>query len=169
MSAFVSIKPQDIRDNVFKLIGSDWMLIAAGTRDFFNMMTASWGGLGVLWNRNIAICFIRPQRYTYDLMERSEHFTLSFFGEAYREALNLCGFKSGRQVDKVAAAGLTPVAGETGAVYFAEARLVLECRKIYFQDLDPTHFLDSAIYKNYPGRDYHRMYLGEIVHCLAKM
>lgn len=167
MSALVSIKPEDIRDNVFKLIGSDGMLIAAGTRDFFNMMTASWGGLGVLWNRNIAICFIRPQRYTYDFMERSEYFTLSFFSEAYREALNLCGSRSGRQVDKAAAAGLTPVAGETGAVYFAEARLVLECCKICFQDLAPTHFLDSAIYKNYPGRDYHRMYLGETLRCLA--
>ncbi len=169
MSAFVPIKPEDIRDNVFKLIGSDWMLITAGTRDFFNMMTASWGGLGVLWNKNIAICFIRPQRYTYDFMERSEHFTLSFFGEAYREALNLCGSKSGRQVDKAAATGLTAVVGETGAVYFAEARLVLECRKIYFQDLDPTHFLDLSIHKNYPSRDYHRMYLGEIVRCLAQM
>lgn len=168
MSAFAPIKPEDIRDNVFKLIGSDWMLITAGTRDFFNMMTASWGGLGVLWNRNIAICFIRPQRYTYDFMERSEYFTLSFFGEDYREALNLCGSKSGRQVDKAAAAGFTAVAGETGAVYFAEARLVLECRKIYFQDLEPTHFLDSTIHKHYPSRDYHRMYLGEILRCLAK-
>lgn len=168
MTPFVEIRPEDIGDNVFKLIGSDWMLITAGTRDFFNMMTASWGGLGVLWNRNIAICFIRPQRYTYDFMERSESFTLSFFGEDHREALKLCGSKSGRQVDKTAAAGLTAVTTQSGAVYFAEARLVLECRKIYFQDLDPTHFLDSAIHRNYPSRDYHRMYLGEIVRCLVK-
>lgn len=168
MSAFMPVKPEDLSDNVFKLIGSDWMLITAGTRGFFNMMTASWGGLGVLWNRNIAICFIRPQRYTYDFMERSEYFTLSFFGEDYREALNLCGSKSGRQVNKAEAAGLTAVVGGTGAVYFAEARLVLECRKIYFQDLDPTHFLDPSIHKNYPARDYHRMYLGEIIRCLAK-
>lgn len=168
MSAFVPIRPEDLSDNVFKLIGSDWMLITAGTRGLFNMMTASWGGLGVLWNKNIAICFIRPQRYTYDFMERSEHFTLSFFSEAYREALNLCGSKSGRQVNKAEATGLTAVVGETGAVYFAEARLVLECRKIYFQDLDPTHFLDPSIHKNYPARDYHRMYLGEIIRCLAK-
>jgi len=168
MNPFVEIKPEDMRGNVFKLIGSDWMLIAAGTRDSFNMMTASWGGMGVLWNKRIAICFVRPQRYTYEFVERATHFALSFFSEDYRDALNLCGSKSGRQMDKVAATGLTPVVGETGAIYFAEARLVLECRKIYFQDLDPAHFVDDEIHRNYSKRDYHRMYFGEIIHCLAK-
>jgi flavin reductase (DIM6/NTAB) family NADH-FMN oxidoreductase RutF len=168
MSVFAEIKPQDIPDNIFKLIGLDWMLVTAGTRESFNMMTASWGGMGILWNKNIAICFVRPHRYTYDFMERADCFTLSFFGEDYRDALNLCGSKSGRQVNKVAATGLTPIAGETGAIYFAEARLVLECRKIYYQDLDPANFVVSDIHKNYPTRDYHRMYLGEIVHCLAR-
>jgi len=168
MNPFIEVEPEGIRDNVFKLIGSDWMLVAAGTRDSFNMMTASWGGMGVLWNKNIAICFIRPHRYTYEFIERADTFTLSFFSEQYRDALNLCGSKSGRHVDKAATTGLTPVDGATGAVYFAEARLVLECRKIYFQDLNPAHFLDSDIHKNYPKRDYHRMYVGEILHCLAR-
>jgi len=168
MVLFAEINPEDIHDNVFKLIGSDWMLVSAGTRESFNMMTASWGGMGVLWNKNIAICFVRPHRYTYDFIERADFFTLSFFSEEHRTALNLCGSKSGRQVNKAAATGLTPIAGETGAILFAEARLALECKKIYFQDLDPAHFLDEGIHKNYSKRDYHRMYVGEIVHCLAK-
>lgn len=168
MDLFAEINPEDIHDNVFKLIGSDWMLVSAGTRESFNMMTASWGGMGVLWNKNIAICFVRPHRYTYDFIERADFFTLSFFSEEHRTALNLCGSKSGRQVNKAAATGLTSVVGETGAIYFAEARLVLECRKLYFHDLNPAHFLDGDIHKNYSKRDYHRMYLGEIVHCLTK-
>jgi len=166
--SFKEINPGQIKDNVFKLIGSDWMLITAGTIDFFNMMTASWGGLGVLWNKNVCFCFIRPGRYTYGFMERADHFTLSFFEEKYRNVLDLCGSKSGRDVNKVKATGLTPVKGETGAVHFNEARLVLECKKIYFQDIDPKHFLQNDIAGNYPQKDYHRMYAGEIVSCLVK-
>ncbi len=162
------IKPQQISDNVFKLIGSDWMLITAGTPEHFNMMTASWGGMGILWGKEICWCVIRPHRYTYQFMETAERFTLSFFEERYREALNVCGTKSGRDVDKVAVSGLTPAQTESGAVYFAEARLVIECKKIYFHDIDPRHFLDPEIDNNYPKKDYHRMYIGEIVRCLSR-
>jgi flavin reductase (DIM6/NTAB) family NADH-FMN oxidoreductase RutF len=166
---FKKLEPQEIPDNPFKLIGSDWMLIAAGPPEAHNMMTASWGGLGVLWNKNVCFCVIRPHRYTYEFVERAESFTLSFLGEEYREALQLCGTKSGREIDKAEATGLTPTAGSLpGTTYFAEARMVLECRKIYFQDIDPEHFLDRSIQDNYPQRDYHRMYVGEIVNCLVK-
>lgn len=165
---FKSISPEKISENTFKLIGKDWMLITAGNIDKFNTMTASWGGLGVLWNKNIAICFIRPQRYTYEFMEKADVFTLSFFDEKYRAALQLCGSKSGRDIDKAKAAGITPVTGDSGSIYFEEAKLVLECRKIYYQDINPEYFLDKGIQKNYPARDYHRMYVGEIINCLAK-
>lgn len=166
---FKKLKPEEMPDNPFKLIGSDWMLIAAGPPEAHNMMTASWGGLGVLWNKNVCFCVIRPHRYTYEFVEKAEGFTLSFLGEEYREALQLCGTKSGREIDKTEATGLTPTAGSLpGTTYFAEARMVLECRKIYFQDIDPEHFLDPSIQGNYPQRDYHRMYVGEIVNCLVK-
>jgi len=163
-----AIKPQQIPDNVFKLIGEDWMLITAGTPERFNTMTASWGGMGILWGKEVCWCVIRPHRYTYQFMEAAERFTLSFFEERYREALNICGTKSGRDTDKVAASGLTPAQTESGAIYFAEARLVIECKKIYSHDIDPRHFLDPDIASNYPKKDYHRMYLGEIVRCLSK-
>jgi flavin reductase (DIM6/NTAB) family NADH-FMN oxidoreductase RutF len=136
--------------------------------DAYNSMTASWGGFGVLWNKKVCFCVIRPHRYTYSFIERSDNFTLSFFEESQRCILNYCGSKSGRDVNKTRETGLTPLAGETGAVYFKEARLVIECRKIYFQDIDPTHFLDVEIEENYPKKDYHRMYIGEIVRCLER-
>ncbi len=165
---FQPIKVTEITDNVFKLIGSDWMLITAGTLHEFNTMTASWGGMGVLWNKNICWCVIRPHRYTYRFVEDSDRFTLSFFEEQHRSILKFCGAKSGRDVDKMAATGLTARETETGAVYFAQARLVLECRKIYIHDLDPANFLDASINDKYPEKDYHRLYLGEVVRCLTR-
>ncbi len=156
------IKPNDIHDNVFNLIGDEWMLVTAGTMASFNTMTASWGGLGVLWNKNVSFVFIRPCRYTYQFIEKSDTYTLSFFEPKYKHVLNLCGTKSGRDCNKVQEADITPAETKNGAIYFTEARLVVECKKIYYQDLNPDHFLDSGIEKNYPEKDYHRMYVGEI-------
>lgn len=168
MAEFVEILPEKLDESAFKLIGSDWMLITAGRMDSFNTMTASWGGLGVLWNKNVCYCVIRPQRYTHEFMEKSQYFTLSFFDRDYRKALEICGTKSGRDVDKVKETGLTPVRAGCGAVYFDEARIVMECRKIYFQDINPANFVDRTIADNYPDEDYHRMYVGEIMKCWVK-
>ncbi len=164
---FRSIKPDSIKDNVFKLIGKDWMLVTAGTKDSFNIMTASWGGMGVLWDKKVSIVFIRPTRYTFEFLEKSEVYTLSFLEEQYRDILMYCGTNSGRDVNKVAETSLTPVFG-IGSVHFAEARLVLECKKIYFQDITPDRFLDKAIPEYYPKKDYHRVYVGEIIQCLTR-
>src|SRR5512137_1090509 len=120
--------PEQLTDNPFKLIGSDWMLITAGTPESWNTMTASWGGLGVLWERKVATCYIRPTRHTFGFVEQAPLFTLSFFGEKHRKALTYCGMHSGRDTDKARGAGLTVVQA-AGAVAFAEARLVLVCRK----------------------------------------
>jgi flavin reductase (DIM6/NTAB) family NADH-FMN oxidoreductase RutF len=162
----VEIDPAALAESVFKLIDHDWMLITAGNLKSWNTMTASWGGLGTLWDKPVAFAFVRPTRYTYEFMERADRFTLSFFAEKYRDALTLCGTKSGRDIDKAEATGLTPVSGTPDTVHFAEARLVLECRKLYHQDLDPKRFLDPAIVGFYPKKDYHRMYIGEVVRCL---
>jgi flavin reductase (DIM6/NTAB) family NADH-FMN oxidoreductase RutF len=164
---FKDIKPEQLTDNPFKLIGKDWMLITAGTPEKFNTMTASWGGLGVLWERKVAFCFIRPTRFTYEFVEESENFTLSFFEEQHRKAMAFIGSHSGRDTDKIKETGLTPVK-EGGFVYFNEARLVLACRKLYFQDISPDRFLDPTINDMYPQKDYHRMYVGEIVKYLLK-
>lgn len=165
--SFTESALEDLQENPFRLIGNDWMLVTAGTPERFNTMTASWGGLGVLWDRKVCTIFVRPTRYTYGFLEQNSGFTLSFFEERYRKALQFCGTRSGRDTDKVQGSGLTP-AGSDGLVWLEEARLVLVCRKIYVQDLTPDRFLDPRIDSFYPQKDYHRMYVGEISKCLRK-
>jgi len=138
------------------------MLVGAGDSSDWNAMTASWGGLGHLWNKNVAFCFVRPSRHTFGYIEKANKFTLSFFDAADRATLNYFGSHSGRTADKAAEAGVVPVAFEDGSVSFAEARLALVCRKLYSQEFDPTRFLDPTIKANYPDGDYHTMYIGEI-------
>ena len=159
------IDPKNLTDNVFQAIGSDWMLITAGTPEHWNTMTASWGGMGILWNKNVVFCVIRPGRYTFEHMEKHDNFSLSFFDESWRKALNLCGTASGRDVDKAAVTGLIPIPGKHGTMTFEQARLVFECRKLYWQDVNPDHFLDRKLMANYPIRDFHRMYFAEILEC----
>lgn len=167
-TAFIEIAPAALRENPFQAIGHDWMLITAGMPDNFNTMTASWGAWGELWNRPIAVCFIRPQRHTFGFMEQASHFSLSFFDAQSRAALDFCGSHSGRDVDKIAATGLTPVVDPSGAIYFAQARLALICRKLYAQHLTPESFLDPVIPAEiYAKADFHRMYIGEVLRCLA--
>ncbi|RPI34528.1 MAG: flavin reductase family protein [Chloroflexota bacterium] len=150
----------------FDLSDKGWLLLACGdfsARDY-NCMTISWGSLGFVWGRPFAQVFVRPQRYTYQFMEKYPTFTLSAFTNEYRQALDLLGGKSGRDSDKLAEAGLTPVAASSvAAPCFVEAELVIECRKIYWSDFDPTHFIDQKIDRNYPTQDYHRNYFGEIL------
>ena len=119
------------KEDALNLIGKQWMLVTAGTSEKFNTMTASWGGLGWLWNKPVAFVFIRPERYTHGFIESSDRMTLSFYGEEYREALKICGTKSGRDIDKVAATELTPMELESGSMTFGEARLTLDCRKLF--------------------------------------
>jgi flavin reductase (DIM6/NTAB) family NADH-FMN oxidoreductase RutF len=143
-----------------------WFLLTAGdfSKRDFNTMTVSWGSLGTIWNRPFAQVVVRPTRYTHGFMERHETFTLSAFPPSYRETLRFLGTRSGRDGNKIAEARLTPMAAtRVAAPCFAEADLVIECRKMYWHDIDPAHFLDPAIAEHYPARDYHRAYFGEIV------
>jgi flavin reductase (DIM6/NTAB) family NADH-FMN oxidoreductase RutF len=157
------ISPNEISQNPFELIDDDWFLLSAGDMNSFNTMTASWGGMGILWNKPVVFCFVRPQRYTYKLMESNKLFTMSFFDERFRDALNLCGKISGRQTDKMKATGLKPFESPEGSVFYEQAKLMLECRKLYFSDITPENFLVEGIDANYPKKDYHRMYIGEII------
>jgi flavin reductase (DIM6/NTAB) family NADH-FMN oxidoreductase RutF len=145
-------------------IGDGWMLVTAGTARSWNTMTASWGGLGVLWGRDVAFMFIRPSRHTFGFANNNSLFTLSFFEPKYREALSFCGANSGRDMDKTAQTGLSPIEFPRGGVAFKEASELIICRKLYAHDFDPRLFLDPpSIEKAYNGKDYHRMYIGEIL------
>lgn len=158
------IEPSALDKNVFKLVGEDWMLVTAGGPDKLNTMTASWGGLGVIWGEPAATVYIRPQRYTKEFVDQNEYFSLCFFDESYREKLTYCGKTSGRDGDKIKACGFTVETGAGGVPYFAEAEVVLVCKKQYAQDMKPECMLDPSIDGAfYPQKDYHTMYIGKIV------
>ena len=167
--AFRKIDISKLSFNPFDKIGKQWMLLTGGDKDSFNTMTASWGQLGVLWNKNVLTCYIRPNRYTYDFVEKGECFTASFYGEEYRSALSFCGSHSGRDCDKAKETGLTP-AEVDGCMAFEEAELVLVCRKLYSYDLQESGFLtDDGIPEKFFGTDpYHRAYISEIVGVYVK-
>jgi flavin reductase (DIM6/NTAB) family NADH-FMN oxidoreductase RutF len=143
-----------------------WLVLTAG--DFqvqaYNAMTIAWGGLGIMWSKPVVQVVVRPTRYTFELMEQYPTFTVCAFPEPYRPALELLGTASGRTGNKILESGLTPIAAtQVAAPAFAEAELILECRKVYWVDWAPEHFLDPTLDRNYPNKDYHRMYLGEII------
>lgn len=164
MKEIESIKKID--DNLVKLISDDWGLVCAGTADSWNGMTVSWGGAGELWNRDVVFLFIRPQRYTKEFLDREDYFTLCFFDDEYRDALKVCGTKSGRDFDKMKSVGFD-VAVDGEAVYPEQSKLVLKCKKIAVQEMDSSGFVDKSIENNY-NNDYHYIYVGEIEKVLSK-
>lgn len=167
------IAAKDLPDNVIQLIGDEWMLVTSGVQNDYNTMTASWGGMGYIWNRPASFIFIRDTRYTYQFLEREEGFTLSFFTEDYRGALKICGTKSGRDTDKVKEAGLTPIVTPSGLVSFAEARMIVECKKMFEQELNTDHLIppykDEIIKESYAGEpSMHQMFISEITNVWIK-
>ena len=163
---FFEVSPYEI-ENALKLIGKDWTLITARDGDKVNAMTASWGCMGVLWNKPVAVVFIRPQRHTFGLVEREERISLAFLDGDRRDALSLCGSKSGRDCDKLALAGLNTQEYD-GVPVISEARLVLMGKKLYSDDLKKERFIDGALLDNYKNGDYHRMYVLEIEKALIR-
>ena len=161
-----AIRPEDLLLPVVHIWDRQWLLLSCG--DFaaqdWNCMTVGWGSFGVMWGRPFAQVVVRPTRHTIQFTDRYDSFTLCAFPEAHRHALSWLGSHSGRDGDKVKASGLTPVASQcVGSPVFREAELAIECRIIYRQDMDPSLFLDPTIEKNYPRKDYHRVYFGEIL------
>lgn len=162
LSGYKQISPDKIPGNIYKMLSEDWMLVTAGSKDQFNMMTASWGGLGNLYNKPVAFCFINPTRHTYQLLENNDTYTLSFYTETYRDALNYCGSHSGKNEDKVKGSGLTQITTPSGSQAFSEAWMIIECKKMVAQQFTP-----EAIYspeaKDKWGKDLHKMFIGEII------
>ena len=157
----------DVKENVVDLLNHQWGLITAGREGAYNTMTVSWGALGELWGRDMVTAYIRPQRYTKAFLDENDCFTLSFYPPEYKKALGVCGSQSGRDIDKAAATGLTPVFSEA-APYFAQAKLVLVCKKIAVGKFEPEQFLDESILGEYPADDFHFIYYGEIQKVLIK-
>lgn len=161
------INIREIGKNPVELIADGWGLVTAGSSEKFNTMTVSWGAVGEIWGKDAAFVFIRPQRYTFEFIEKEEIFTLSFYGNEHKDALRICGSKSGRDVDKAEVCGLTPVYVD-GGVTFEQAEYTIVCRKMASQFFDPAGFVDSTIENNYANKDYHKMYIGEIIKVYKK-
>lgn len=164
---FKEISCEEVQGNVFTKIGKEWMLISAGSEGNVNAMTASWGGMGVLWNKNVVYIFVRPQRHTKTLIDAYDHFAISFYAEDKRAMLAYMGKASGKEEDKIAHEQLHVI--QDHAPYFEEAKEVLICRKLFAQELDPESFIDKQIdHTCYPQKDYHILYVGEIEKVLVK-
>ena len=156
------IQPEQFDKNVFQMIGKDWMLVTAEKDGKVNTMTASWGGAGVMWGKNVAYVVIRPQRYTKEFIDESDTFSLSILDNSYRKTLNYLGTVSGRDEDKIQKSGLT-VEHSGNTPYFKEANTVLLLKKLYHQEMNPDCFIDkSLIEKWYPNANYHTLYVAEI-------
>ncbi len=171
VKTFQKISLKELQDNPVKMVADDWLLLSAkkSDSDSFNMMTLSWGTIGNLWGEPVAIVYVRPQRYTYQFTEDSKYFTLTVFEEKDRDILQFCGTKSGREFDKVKETGLKPLYTELGNVYYEQARVVIECEKIYADFFKEEAFIDKSIAeKIYPHKDFHKMYVGKILNVWVK-
>ncbi len=169
MKSFREIQPKEWQMNPFQTIGEEWMLIAAEKDGACNAMTASWGGVGVLWGKNAAYIFVRKSRYTKEFIDAADRFSLTFYDRPrYTSMLSYMGKTSGRNEDKIARAGLT-VCHEGETPYFAEANTVLICRKMAMHPIAPDGFIDPAVDgKFYADHDYHDMYVAEIEKILVE-
>lgn len=168
MHTFQPMPADMLEFNPFTKIGKEWALVTAGTRAKANTMTVSWGGVGVLWGKNVAFIFIRDSRYTKELLDAGEFFSVTFFDEAYREALNYCGSHSGREENKMEKAGLT-LGFRHSIPYIDEGNFVLLCKKMSATKITEDSFLDSHIKEKwYPDGDMHTMYVAEIIDIMAR-
>ncbi|MEO0237472.1 MAG: flavin reductase [candidate division WOR-3 bacterium] len=159
---FKKIDPKEFKNNIFKLWDDEWVLITAGNKEKFNCMTASWGGFGILWNKPVAFIFIRPTRYTYQFVEKNNYFTLSSFYKKDKKVLSFCGKYSGREHDKIKETGLKPIFLKENIIFYEQMKIGIVCEKLYFNDLKEKNFLNKSLLDNYPKKDFHRLYVGEI-------
>lgn len=156
---------RELKENFVSMISDQWALLTSGNIQNYNMMTVSWGGIGELWGKDVCFVFVRPQRYTFEYMEKNEYFTLSFYGGEYKKELGICGSKSGRDINKTEVIGFNAIpVGDS--VSFKEAKVTVLLKKIAYQDMKPEGMLAPEIMGNYAAGDFHRTYVGEIVKVL---
>lgn len=149
-------------DKSFNVFHNEWALVTAGSMENHNTMTIAWGGFGTLWRKPVCTVYVKPCRYTHSFIDKSDYFTVSFYGDEYRSALSVLGTKSGRDTDKVKEVGFTPVpAGES--ITFKEAKITVLCKKIYRQDMTLDAMPEEAINTYYTEEAPHTMFIGEVI------
>lgn len=162
--SFKKINIEDLNTfNPFTAIGKEWFLLTAGDINSFNTMTASWGGVGVIWGKNVITTVVRSNRNTFNYLNNDDTFTISFYPNECKNILNYCGSHSGKDVDKVAETGLKPIQLDNG-VAFEQSKLVFVCKKIYAQELDTKNFTDTSCTIWYSDTNpIHTAFVGEII------
>ena len=167
MSELIEIEKNKLPFDPF-VLKNKWMLISASKDGMVNTMTASWGGFGTMWTKEVAFVVIRPQRYTKEFVDASDSFSLSFFDDSHKKDLSYLGKVSGRNEDKLAKTSLT-VLCENDTPYFKEAETVIIVKKLYVQPMDGQYLLEKEIGDRwYPEKDYHYLYIGEVTNILHK-
>ena len=155
--------------NPFQKIGKEWMLITAGNKEKANTMTASWGGVGVLWGKNVVFAFVRDTRYTKEFIDREETFSLTFLEEKYKSALKYLGAVSGRDEDKIGGARMHVDYHQDKTPYIDEGNLVIICKKMSATRITEEQFISSGLKEQwYADGNMHTMYGGEIIEVLAR-
>lgn len=164
---FKEINLESLEIKPFDFFKNRWALLTAGNKNKLNTMTISWGSLGTLWEKNISFVFVRPQRYTFEFIEKENYYSICFLGKKDRNLLNVCGTKSGRNSNKIKETGLSPVFDEF-APYFNQSEITFICKKIHGQFFDPKCFIDKTIHNEYKTFDYHKIFIGEVKKCLVR-
>lgn len=146
----------------FPLFAESWALLVAGNLNNHNSMTISWGSFGVLWHNPVATVFVRPQRFTKTFLDDGNVFTLNFFDDEFKPALQFCGTNSGRDVDKDLKTRLVAKNFDEGVGY-DQAKLVFVCKKQFVSAMKESQFVDKSLVKNfYANGDFHYVYVGKI-------
>jgi len=168
----MSLKKIEFRDlsvKAFEIFAKRSPLLVAGDKERCNPMTIGWGGLGTLWSQPVCTVYVRPQRYTYGLMEQKDTFAVAVMGEEYAAQIAYCGKNSGRDGDKVKACGFTLAYGLEDTPLIEQAEMIFVCRKLYAQDMKPECFVDETPRQRYYAQeDYHRTYVGRVEEVYVK-
>lgn len=167
LEGYKNISADKIPGNIIRLL-EDAILITSGAGDQVNVMAASWGGLGRFWERPVAFSFLNPTRYSVTTMDQGDVYTISFYTQAYKDAIQYCGSHSGRDTDKIKGSGLTPIKTPSGAIAFSEAWMILECKKLLVQPISIDAVKDKETGKQWSKDGYHKMYIGEVLNVWVK-
>lgn len=164
------VDSKELKPEIFRVFPVQNALLTAGDQLACNTMTIGWCQMGCLWNLPVCTVYVRPERYTYEFMESSDYFTVSILPVEYKKIMAYCGTKSGRDVDKIKECGLTICYGAGGAPFFDEAELVLVCRKLFVQDMEPACVMDGKNILPFYGErgGWHRGYTGQVIEAYKK-
>lgn len=163
-----NININDYSCDYIKKISKDWMLVCSGNEDKSNAMTASWGGVGFMWNKPVVFVVVRPSRYTKSFIDKYNCLSLNFMSNEFREILSYFGSVSGRDCDKIKDKNLS-LAYNNSIPYMKDADFVMTCKVLYKQAMNKQCLLGLDIHdKWYSADDYHELYICEILESYIK-